>query len=585
MEIRHALVGVAIVERLAPEGLRKLHARLAELLPSPLERARHLAAAGRAGEASRVALAGIDEVAEPRDRAALALIAAETGPADVALTRRLAAARLLDEVSEWASVVRALGETGDAGSAEALVERDAILAHAQYSLGDPAACGALLGAANGRSIALDSDAAVRRAVETATFLVNVEGRVEDAIAAIDAVRSVQRGATSAIADLDALRTSILLLATGAGDPGDIAAALETAFAERRYRTATDRARVLQYWMLIGVGAESALAFLLAQRARFESAGVAAVALEFLADAVQAAILAGHLREAVAIADELLEQPAPPRVRQTAEIHRGRALCLLGQFELAADALSSVMRSASQDYFGRGEALAAQAELAFWSGRTAAAVPLAGDALAIPPPIPIAHIPPLLTAAWSNVELGRPPIAVLGKALPPAVVGAPHELEGLAAWHVGDPAAAATAFDRAAAGWGIVPRPEQAPEPVGRRKSRRRTGEDVRAVADLQAVLATAIAIEFEPLAARVRRSLRLAGVRVSAGRGGSSSDGGLTSRERELVALVQQGLTNVEIARRLGLGRPTVARVLGSAMTKVGVGSRAQLAARFGSAS
>ena len=38
---------------------------------------------------------------------------------------------------------------------------------------------------------------------------------------------------------------------------------------------------------------------------------------------------------------------------------------------------------------------------------------------------------------------------------------------------------------------------------------------------------------------------------------------GLTARERELVALVERGLTNVEIARRLGLGRPTVARILG----------------------
>ena len=54
---------------------------------------------------------------------------------------------------------------------------------------------------------------------------------------------------------------------------------------------------------------------------------------------------------------------------------------------------------------------------------------------------------------------------------------------------------------------------------------------------------------------------------------------GLTSRERELVSLVERGLTNVEIARRLGLGRPTVAHIIGSAMAKLVVASRAELAA------
>jgi DNA-binding CsgD family transcriptional regulator len=45
------------------------------------------------------------------------------------------------------------------------------------------------------------------------------------------------------------------------------------------------------------------------------------------------------------------------------------------------------------------------------------------------------------------------------------------------------------------------------------------------------------------------------------------------------VTLVERGLTNTEIARRLGLGRPTVARTLASAMAKLGVDRRAQLAA------
>jgi DNA-binding NarL/FixJ family response regulator len=53
----------------------------------------------------------------------------------------------------------------------------------------------------------------------------------------------------------------------------------------------------------------------------------------------------------------------------------------------------------------------------------------------------------------------------------------------------------------------------------------------------------------------------------------------LTVREREVLALVAEGLTNGEIARRLGLGRPTVVRVIRSAQQKLGASSRTQAAA------
>lgn len=61
--------------------------------------------------------------------------------------------------------------------------------------------------------------------------------------------------------------------------------------------------------------------------------------------------------------------------------------------------------------------------------------------------------------------------------------------------------------------------------------------------------------------------------------GTSTGPIGRTGREREIVRLVAGGASNVEIARRLGLGRPTVARLLSSAMDKLGVDSRGQVAA------
>jgi DNA-binding CsgD family transcriptional regulator len=68
------------------------------------------------------------------------------------------------------------------------------------------------------------------------------------------------------------------------------------------------------------------------------------------------------------------------------------------------------------------------------------------------------------------------------------------------------------------------------------------------------------------------RSVRDANTRGQWGRGGA---GGLTRREREVLALVERGLTNSEIARRLRIARPTVAHLLSSAMDRLGAESRA----------
>lgn len=49
----------------------------------------------------------------------------------------------------------------------------------------------------------------------------------------------------------------------------------------------------------------------------------------------------------------------------------------------------------------------------------------------------------------------------------------------------------------------------------------------------------------------------------------------LTGREREVLAHVERGLTNVEIARRMRIARPTVGRLLSNAMDRLGAASRA----------
>src|SRR4029077_3366109 len=125
-----------------------------------------------------------------------------------------------------------------------------------------------IAAATAGDIPLDSKAAVRRSIELATFLVNVDGEVAAALAGLEVVRRAVDPTSVEHRDIAVLSTAISLLAVGTGDPAIVAAGLEEAFADGRYRTAADRAKVLQFLLLMGSAIEQALAFQIAQTARF-----------------------------------------------------------------------------------------------------------------------------------------------------------------------------------------------------------------------------------------------------------------------------------------------------------------------------
>lgn len=62
---------------------------------------------------------------------------------------------------------------------------------------------------------------------------------------------------------------------------------------------------------------------------------------------------------------------------------------------------------------------------------------------------------------------------------------------------------------------------------------------------------------------------------------GAEEMAGISAREREVLALLAQGLTDREIGERLGISPRTVETHVGSLLSKLGVRNRAQAAARY----
>jgi DNA-binding CsgD family transcriptional regulator len=294
-------------------------------------------------------------------------------------------------------------------------------------------------------------------------------------------------------------------------------------------------------------------------------------------ALDRSIAAGALRGAIRQADELLQQPMSRDARLRVATRRASTLGLLGRFDEAERELAGVEALTADDPACRLEAVAAATETAWWAGRPEHAIELAERAMAMGGGERIARVA-ALTRAWALCDLGRDtePDANAGASAPGAIAAGAiaAERRALAARAAAEHDRAAAAFEAAAAGWTNVSLSRELLCAWAAADSRRLAGDPSGAMRDLEAVLARAESIGFEPLAARVRRSIRLAGGHV-ARRVEGDRTGVLTGREREVLTLVGRGLTNAEVARRMSVGRPTVARLLSNAMARLGADSRA----------
>jgi DNA-binding CsgD family transcriptional regulator len=247
---------------------------------------------------------------------------------------------------------------------------------------------------------------------------------------------------------------------------------------------------------------------------------------------------------------------------------------LGQADEAERFLSTWV--AIDDYKGSGQLLWARAEAALWGGHPRRALPLLETYLDGPeadPNLVLGRV----TRAWARYESGSDPGPAIPDHVRPMLKAARPESQGLMALRAADPATAATLFADAARRWAPYHRRGELRCRWAQGEALRRAGFSDDAITILRSVERLAESMEHGMILGRVRRSLRLLGERRSAPR--TVGADGLTGREREVLTLVGRGLTNAQIATRLGVGPRTVVALVGSASLKLGASSRAHAAA------
>lgn len=565
--VRHALLVERLLDAMPAAERADLHEEVAGLVSNGGDAARHLQLAGRRTEAAARARDALDHEVDLHTRALLLRIVAD-GAGEDAGPARIAAVKACFDTEDPAGALELL-----AGPLPGTTEEQALLtayrAQACRQLGRFDEGFAAVAAARALHPDPDGEASGEAAVEEALLLANT-GSVRDAMAVLDAFDAATPGAAPPRrAQRRALRA---LFGWMAGEPADIDA-MRASFAaavDHGVGTPAGTAANLSLMLLGSEGPGPALAFiddaepLLVARHQFTAR------LTF--ERIQCLSMLGRSAEAVMAADALLEVPQRVYLRGAAHVRRAEALIDLGRFDEATASLREAEPLLGPQFMEDGDARRAQALLAFWAGRLAQAVTLANAVFEVPTHWAANYLDTCLLKARAQVELGERPDPLFETQDVWIGRGARAEWEALAAWP--SPADAVPLFEAAAAAW------------EGSYAQRRllclwSAGECARragmpdAIERLRLALAEAEAIGHASVGRRVARSLRLAGDTRQWAPRADSGVGLLTGREREMLDLVARGMSNVEIAHRLGLGRPTIARTLSNAMAKLGVDSRA----------
>ena len=574
--IRHALIAEVIAGRLDEEQRRSLHRRVAALTDDPATRARQLIAAGDRAAAYGVASAAAAG-SPPGMRAALLGLAAEcaTGPEAPRLHVEAAEALVSARLIEGAE--RALGPDDDVAG-ELGVRRQALRAQIRYSQGDGP--GALAAIESALAIAEPGSGLAARLLVERAWIVTLQRVGPRAVSLSREALAAARA--SGISDAAAQRVLGVAVSIVGGDLDEYIGLYESAaIAARRDGDVAEELFCAKLLVASHESGDQPLGIRIGEAAisRADEEGMVALGQTIRASLVSLVYSHGDPERAVREGDALLAESIERRERAMVAGFTAAAQVDLGRFEAARRTIASAQAFLSDDIAGCFDVRWAEVELALADGHAGEALRLSDAFLARYGDADYGDMSFMHVAHdWAAAELGRDPgpMGDPARSLHRQHLPTVTERRALRLLATGDADGAAATFAEAA----------HAFEPYHRRselrcrwaagESLRRAGRPAEALVALEDVERLAGA-RWVPLGNRVHRSLRLAGARRSAPRRGS---GALTAREREVLELVGSGLTNAQIAARLGITQRTVATLVTNAATKLGTRSRAQTALR-----
>ena len=573
--VRHALLGETAGESLDPDERARVHALLADVVPTIGERAQHLAAAGRDADAYEAARAAATSAATPGERVAHLELAARCAPDDDgSVDLRLEAAEALANALMFREL-KPLLERLDPEEPQRLARVELHRSFLELDLGDAAeaehAVERGLELVGGTSTSTEGLLLLRKGVIAMFVHHDVERAIE-----------LVRAGAELTDDLDrprALSTRAWVVAGTDAVPQDEWVAWFLEAIERAQATSNPGVELMARNNLCGCLGGSSTP--LAARPHLDEALERArelrlrnweVAFGWLGATLHSR--AGRFAQAIAACDSLLAEPTQEQQRAELLYEKAAACIALGRFAEAKDALDAFDGLTARQ-FDVGHARVVHAELELWSGRPRdAALRIAalleenrGEHVYVRTRARLVH-------AWACFELGEPvtPEPHDGAMVEDPIWG--EEIRTLALIE-DDPGIAATRFAEHATAFAPLSVRDELRCRWAAGEAARRAGDTELALAHLHEAERRAGQHGMQPLLGRIHRSLRLLGERRAAARGNA---GGLTAREREILGLVGDGLTNPEIARRLGTSVPTVARQIATASQKLGAKSRAQAA-------
>lgn len=574
LRIRHALIGEVIDDLLTEERELRAHRRLADLLTHPGERARHLLAAGETEAAHVAAIRAVDEATLPGERIAHLETAARcVGPVDGAELRLRAveAATEFDQVDTAASLLDGLPERPELQFriarqrfSQALHRGDTAALPALSAL---TAASAVPGTEEEVLALMDQNFAILATTGEADRLAEALALAERAVALSEQLGAEQSSALKALGDT-------LWLSADERWRETMPAALAQARAEgniaREWRIANNLVSALQSYGPL----EDGLALVDEMAQKFDDLRLAGIRRNFEFRRINLLLNLADYPAVLDGAPALLNAPGLAAV-MVVDLH-----CNLAEAELETGHLdAAVARLTSEPVTsterGRVEAhrLLAEAHLDAHRPDLAAEQVAAFDTYDVGN---LFHTMIAPARAWIARALEQP-APPRPEELPDIgmFAGVAPELDGIDAVRRDDMLGAAEHFTRAAERYRdrYVSRMVRCRWFAGEAL---RLGGSPHAEAALLATESEALARGMVAIRVHCERSLRALGVRRSAQVAHSDSSP-LTEREHQVATLAADGLTDTEIATRLGLQRRTVQTLLANARGRLGAENRAHL--------